>query len=633
MQSIANVESLADLELIEPEHIILLGQHSPAVLHRWVLDNLGLEETDNDDDWIHAIRRGAAASENGVPDQELTLALQLKRYPVDIETFLFDPYYLGKARREVYPEVLAELVAINNAGGRRIVNPYTEGVFTGGIGSAKSTTALYTNAYQLYVLSCFYDPHLAFNLDSSSEIVFVFLAVAGDAASVDYERFYAMLKDSPYFNVDFPYNKRLTTEMHFPNRIQIIPGVNPIGQNVLGGMIDEVNFGAVIQNSKRSRDGGTYNQALTMYTTLARRRKTRFSMGGSMSGILCLVSSRNYEGEFTDLKLEEAKTDASIYIYDKRAWEVKPEGSFSGKWFRVFVGGNGKVPYVLPEGARVDAEDEPFVMPIPVEFRRDFDQDLYGSLRDIAGVGTSAKFPFFTDAGSVAAMFNRHASILNLEETDLVTTQLKILSNRFRDLDKPRWVHVDLGVTGDAAGVACGYVDKFGLAESEIGLMPYINLDFILRVVPPRNGEILFFKIRRLIHLLRDMGLPIQWVSFDGFQSVDSIQLLRQAGFSTGRQQVDRNFSFYAVTKTACYSGRIAGPAHHHCRTEFLRLEKDPRTGIVDHPATGSKDCSDAVAGVVYGLTMRREIWAQNGVKFNAMFNAVKEVNVKNGEA
>jgi hypothetical protein len=42
---------------------------------------------------------------------------------------------------------------------------------------------------------------------------------------------------------------------------------------------------------------------------------------------------------------------------------------------------------------------------------------------------------------------------------------------------------------------------------------------------------------------------------------------------------------------------------------EILMLEKDVKTGKVDHPPGGSKDCSDALAGVTYGLTMRREIW------------------------
>jgi hypothetical protein len=34
----------------------------------------------------------------------------------------------------------------------------------------------------------------------------------------------------------------------------------------------------------------------------------------------------------------------------------------------------------------------------------------------------------------------------------------------------------------------------------------------------------------------------------------------------------------------------------------------------VDHPAHGSKDCADSLAGVVYGLTTRRETWLDFGI-------------------
>ena len=34
----------------------------------------------------------------------------------------------------------------------------------------------------------------------------------------------------------------------------------------------------------------------------------------------------------------------------------------------------------------------------------------------------------------------------------------------------------------------------------------------------------------------------------------------------------------------------------------------------MDHPPHGSKDLADALAGVVYGLTMRCEVWWQHGV-------------------
>jgi hypothetical protein len=68
------------------------------------------------------------------------------------------------------------------------------------------------------------------------------------------------------------------------------------------------------------------------------------------------------------------------------------------------------------------------------------------------------------------------------------------------------------------------------------------------------------------------------------------------------------------MSQVSVYSSRIALPKHDHCLKECLSLEKDVKTGKIDHPPSGSKDCSDALAGVAYGLTTRREIWAAHRI-------------------
>lgn len=55
-------------------------------------------------------------------------------------------------------------------------------------------------------------------------------------------------------------------------------------------------------------------------------------------------------------------------------------------------------------------------------------------------------------------------------------------------------------------------------------------------------------------------------------------------------------------------------PPHAKLQRELLSVEYDLRKGKVDHPAHGSKDVSDALAGVVHGLTNRRAVWADHDV-------------------
>ena len=89
-------------------------------------------------------------------------------------------------------------------------------------------------------------------------------------------------------------------------------------------LVDEINFGQVVQKSKQSAEGGTYDQAESLYNSLARRRESRFSKGGKLPGVLCLVSSKRFPGEFTDKKIEEAQKDSSIYFIHKVGWFELP---------------------------------------------------------------------------------------------------------------------------------------------------------------------------------------------------------------------------------------------------------------------------------------------------------------------
>jgi len=185
----------------------------------------------------------------------------------------------------------------------------------------------------------------------------------------------------------------------------------------------------------------------------------------------------------------------------------------------------------------------------------------------------------------------------------------------FRSPEEPRWVHIDLSISGDATGVACGFVDKFvkvKATEEIVETLPNIVFDFMVQIRPPKNDEIKYHKIRSLLYLLRDdMGLNIKWVSCDSFQSTDMMQLLRRKGFTTGMMSIDKTTEPYNFLKTAFYQARVDCPEHKIVKKELASLEVDIKKGKIDHPITGSKDVADAMAGVVFGLTMRREVWAR----------------------
>ena len=154
-------------------------------------------------------------------------------------------------------------------------------------------------------------------------------------------------------------------------------------------------------------------------------------------------------------------------------------------------------------------------------------------------------------------------------------------------------------MTGDSAGVVMGCVKSFRDIDrgSDTETLPVIHIDFSLEVLPPKGREILFYKIRDLLYKLRELGMNIKWVSCDSFQSRDILQILRQKGFSTGLQSIDKTNVPYEILKNALYDGRIKLPDH----TKLLQ-ELNIREFIIHHQA--------------YPTSRGKQFWGLNLVEF-----------------
>ena len=539
---------------------------------------------------------------------------------VSPRTFLESKEYMN-AKGVLYPEVRKAYLELNSG-------KFSEAVMTGAIGTGKTTLALYTQIYQLYKLSLISNPQKFNHLDPSSEIVIIFQSVTATLTkNVDFACFKEMISRAPYFKNNFQPTSATSSELRFPNRIVVRAGSGlptaALGQNVIGGLIDEANFMAIHGKSLRTVDGGTYDQASQIYESISRRRKSRFLRNGKVAGILCIASSRRYPDEFTEKLERQARrsdtqmSEQSIFIFDKRLWEVKPIDTYGKAKFKVFIGNNEKQPCVLGKGTDISLFDEHLVIDIPEEFRQEFEVDIYAALRDIAGVATSVICPFIPDKDVIREVFGTHEGILDQDHSYLIDNRPKISIDECRRLEYSRWVHIDLALNSDSAGIACGYVPSFVKMDRGDGvyeILPRIVFDFVLEVPPPKGGEISFEKIRALIILLKESGLPIKWVSTDSYQSKDTQQILRQKGFTTGEQSPDKKPIIYDVLKSAILDRRIYIPSHAKAQKELAELERDAKSGKVDHPPRGSKDLADSIASVAFGLTWRREIWAAHGL-------------------
>lgn len=93
-------------------------------------------------------------------------------------------------------------------------------------------------------------------------------------------------------------------------------------------------------------------------------------------------------------------------------------------------------------------------------------------------------------------------------------------------------------------------------------------------------------------------------MTLDQFQSKEMIQTLTKKGIRSEYLSVDRIIDPYNMLKEAIYEKRISMYYNEYLYKELIQLEEVAIGSHtkVDHPKTGSKDISDALAGCVYNI-------------------------------
>lgn len=566
-------------------------------------------------------------------DGDLSHMLNLTRYRrgvVPLDEFLHSETYLGINPKEIYPAVRETLEAVET-------EQYVEAVLKGSIGIGKTTAANLGIIRQIYKIASMRNPHQTFGLQRHSSIVFTIQSVRlSTAKRAVFDELGKFIHGSPFFNEIYPYDKRIASSMYFrEHHVQILPvsssDTGAISMNVIGGMLDEVNFMERVKNSKNANadEAGEYDQAKTLYLTLSKRRRSRFMNKGKLPGTLFLVSSSRYPDDFTEIKAAEAVmqggTDPEIFVLSKSLWEGRGRDKYKDEEFRVLVGNERQRPRILGPD-EVVGDPDANIITVPEDLRSEFEKDIGGAIRDFAGLTTLASRPFIQNRESLfecMALADQYdyQSVIPLQEIDLEVSQPFILPERVRDdVKQMRVAHIDLATTRDSAGVAVGHIagtKTIERVQAETGqriveVLPVIAYDCILRVLPPRDGEIDFAKIRQIIYDLRDKhGLPIKVVTTDGFQSVDFRQILAKKGFVTEYISLDRTTQPYRTLRDALYDKRVLLPRHQTLIKELTELEyvQNGAKEKVDHKPRGSKDVADAVCGVAAFLLTRRQTW------------------------
>jgi len=258
-------------------------------------------------------------------------------------------------------------------------------------------------------------------------------------------------------------------------------------------------------------------------------------------GLLLIVSSPKHTKDFVQGKLEEAQSNSNIFASSRAVWEVKPATMYSGQSFE-------------HKGRQ-----------IPVEYREEFSRDAHKAMRDLAAVPQGAYHALFVDMAPLQQACDdslRHP---------VIDEHLQLKEFFRPDDSRPRYIHVDLGLRHDACGIAMAVPDT---TEGE----GTVTVELMSQYMPAS-------------------------VSYDGFQSADSQQILRRQGFAVKTISVDRDMTRYQMLKELAGQGRLYLYHYEPFFEEAAQLEVI-REQKVDHPRGGSKDVTDAVAGAVSEAAM-----------------------------
>ena len=467
----------------------------------------------------------------------------------------------------------------------------------------------------LYEMSCLTNPHKTYGIAPSDKIAFPIVAVTEQAAGEAFGRLAEIVKASPYFQDSFRPKVTDTHGIIFPKQIVVPPPGSSaqsfIGMNAFSAIIDESNFFKRVQQGPTTRD-----YIKEIYESIKRRIENRFMRNGRVPGMVVMVSSKADPDAFTEVRIRNSIDNPKVFVFEKAAYEIHPKGRYSGKKFRVAIGTETAASRIL--GDHEESPEGMQVIFVPEEFRLSFEADLEKSIREVAGYATIAVTPFIHNRKKIFKAVDptrKHPfNYLKWDQTYPLEINWDEVCVKNRDgsfspklnPSQPRFAHFDLSKNKDSTGLALGHINgwkevqRVGSDRPEYA--PQIVIDFILKVIPPVTGkEIVYSELRKIIYQFQAHGFFIKQATSDQFQSAVVLEPLSQQGVSTKLFSVDR-LGPYDVFKTALYEERISWYHYDPLFEELKKLEKNWKTGKIDHPSQGAKDSADAVCGVVAGL-------------------------------
>lgn len=560
--------------------------------------------------------------------------------PVDIDTFIDHPHYFGVPTQNrdgvpgaaIWPAWRKILREICHGG-----KEYYEVIFTGAIGTGKSSIGSVLLSYDFYKNLCLKEPQSFYGKMAGRSMVFGLFNLTFELArNIVYIPFRRQLGMSPWFKTVLREDKMKKGYISVAeDKIRVALGsqsIHALGADVAGAFLDEANFRAP------SKD---VNEVAEVYLALSRRIQSRYmETGMPLPAHLIMVSSKMYSTSFLEQHINDKRSDPNVYVSELALYDAKPPETYSGVTFPVLIGDQHVESRMLDEDEVIDSRHYR-IENVPIEFKTEFDRDLERAIQDICGVSTflhGSLIPYPKRIQDIIDPDRRHPftrhtphigltdptpiqSFLRLEDLVVKTPKKwvpKVYPKGFR------YIHCDLSKTGDRTGIAMGcrgepkIVERLDPYSGEIVevKMPTVYYDFYVGLKPMAGSRMDYSKVAAFVLFLRDLGFRIRKVTTDQYQSQHLQQILEKYRFEVEEFSVDREDRPYLVLRDAILDNRVMGYDYPLVTDlndgELVHLVHDTDKRKVDHDFEGSKDVADCMAAVAHHVIGGETIEAEN---------------------
>jgi hypothetical protein len=295
---------------------------------------------------------------NDIPLEEL-----YREIPVDIDTFISDPQYLGASTRNgesIYPFWKETLNKIFNTQDS-FKNPMDYIVFNTAIGTGKTRMCVISLLYLMYNFMCLKDPVGYFMLMNDSKLSIIFVAPSlQKAEGTAYRTFLEYIASSPWF-CEHGEVKSSIKDGHVWEYIPDVPIRIMIGSHenhVLGTQ----PIGAYIDRTS-SDCNDRYRVSNTAHI-IKERIRSRFTKQGVCYGKTFIDN----EIDFDDPTLDSKYVDLWYSIRGTN-WEVKPRDWFSEETIPIVVNPViGKSRVIWDNNVVPKLEENEHIIEVPIDF-------------------------------------------------------------------------------------------------------------------------------------------------------------------------------------------------------------------------------------------------------------------------